>query len=237
MIVPLGLWALATVGFIVVCRILVPEFHWGWLLFFGFIYGPITSYIGARLIGLTGQPYGAGIPYIREAAIFLSGYQGVAIWFAPLPLQNYGMGVRSFKQLELTKTKFVSYIKLTVLTTFLIFICSFIFYEFIWRLGPIPSAVYPYVQEFWPYFATLQTMWLKSTLPAGATEGAVGLELLRGIVKPEYVATGIVTGSMIYVVLALLKAPTLIFYGLVSGLTMWPHFVILPVAGALLGRY
>jgi hypothetical protein len=237
MIIPLALWALATVGFIVMCRILVPEFHWGWLVFFGFIYGPITSYIGARLIGLTGQPYGAGIPYIREAAIFLSGYKGVAIWFAPLPLQNYGMGVRSFKQLELTKTKFISYIKLTILTTFLIFICSFIFYEFIWRLGPIPSSTYPYVQEFWPYYATLQTMWLKSTLPEGAAQGAVGLELLRDIVKLEYVAAGVASGTIIYVVLALLKAPTLIFYGLVSGLNMWPHFVILQFAGALLSRF
>ena len=237
MVIPLALWALATVGFIVMCRILVPEFHWGWLVFFGFIYGPITSYIGARLIGLTGQPYGAGIPYIREAAIFLSGYKGVAIWFAPLPLQNYGMGVRSFKQLELTKTKFISYIKLTILTTFLIFVCSFIFYEFIWRLGPIPSSTYPYVQEFWPYYATLQTMWLKSTLPEGATQGAVGLELLRDIVKLEYVAAGVASGTIIYVVLALLKAPTLIFYGLVSGLNMWPHFVILQFAGALLSRF
>lgn len=237
MLYPVLLWAAATVGFIVMCRMLVPEFHWGWLIFFGFIYSPLTSYIGARMIGLTGNPYGAGIPYIREAAILLSGYKGADIWFAPLPLQNYGTAVPAFKQLELTKTKFVSYVKLTILTTFVIFICSFVFWEFIWRLGPIPSSTYPYVQMFWPFEATMQTMWIKSTLPPGEVQGAVGLELLRDIVKEEYIGVGFVAGLAIYLILSALKAPILIFFGFVQGLNWWPHFVILQFVGALLGRY
>ncbi len=237
MLYPILLWAVATVGFIAMCRVLVPEFHWGWLIFFGFIYSPLTSYIGARMIGLTGNPYGAGIPYIREAAIFLSGYKGADIWFAPLPLHNYGTAVPAFKQLELTKTKFVSYVKLTILTTFVIFICSFVFWEFIWRLGPIPSSTYPYVQMFWPFEATMQTMWIKSTLPPEEVQGAVGLELLLDIVKFDYVAAGFVAGLAIYIILSALKAPILIFFGFVQGLNWWPHFVILQFAGALLGRY
>ena len=237
MAIPIGLWTLATLASIVMCQVLVPEFHWGWLVFFGFIYSPLTSYIGARMIGLTGNPYGAGIPYIREAAIFLSGYQGMKIWFAPLPLHNHGPAVRTFKQLELTKTKFISVVKLTILTTFVIFFCSFVFWEFIWRLGPIPSATYPYVQMFWPYESTMQAMWLKSTLPPGAVEGAAGLELLKEIIKVPYIITGFVTGSLIYVVLSALKAPIVLFFGFVQGLAAWPHFVILQFFGALLGRY
>lgn len=237
MILPIGLWVLATLTSITLCRILVPSFPWGWLLFFGLLYTPITSYIGARMIGLTGNPYGSGIPYIREAAIFLSGYKGAAIWFAPLPLWNFGYTVRTYKQLELTKTKFVSYVKLTVLTTFVIFICSFVFWEFVWRLGPIPSSTYPYVQMFWPYYSTMQTMWIKSTLPADEIQGAAGLTLLLDIVKVKYIITGLATGSLIYVVLAAAKAPIVIFFGLVQGLAQWPHFVILNFAGALLGRY
>ena len=234
---PVVMWAVATVGFIILCRFLVPEFHWGWLVFFGFIYTPISSYIGARMIGLTGSPYGADIPYLREAAIFLSGYQGVAVWFAPLPLHDHGLAVRTYKQMELTKTKFVSYVKLTGLTMVVIFIFSFIFWEFIWRLGPIPSSTYYFVQTFWPFDATMQTMWLKSTLPAGETQGAVGLELLQGIIKPKYIVAGFATGGMMYVILALLKAPTLIFFGFVGSLAGWPHYVILQFAGALLGKY
>ena len=234
---PLVLWVMASLAAIGLCQWLVPEFQWYWLVFFAFIYTPVSSYIGARMIGLTGSPYGASIPYIREAAIFLSGYKGVAVWFAPIPLHDHGLAVRQFKQLELTKTKIGSYIKMVVITTFVIFICSFMFYEFIWRLGPIPSATYPYVQLFWPFEATMQTMWLKATLPPEEVQGAAGLELLADIIKPEYIIVGFVTGGLLYLALVAIKVPVLAFFGFVNGLAQWPHFVILNFAGAMLGRY
>ena len=234
---PLAFWVLASLVTIGLCQWLVPEFHWAWLVFFAFIYTPISSYIGARMIGLTGSPYGASIPYIREAAIFLSGYKGVGVWFAPLPLHDHGTAVRAFKQLELTKTKLGSYFKMVILTMAVIFLCSFMFWEFIWRLGPIPSTTYPYVQMFWPFEATMQTMWLKSTLPEDAVRGAAGLELLLDIIKFKYVATGLVSGGAVYLILSMLKVPTLAFYGFVGGLAQWPHFVILNFAGAMLGRF
>ena len=234
---PLVLWVLASFAAIGLCYWLVPEFHWGWLVFFAFIYTPVSSYIGARMIGLTGSPYGASIPYIREAAILLSGYKGVAVWFAPIPLHDHGLAVRSFKQLELTKTKIGSYVKMVAITSVVIFLCSFMFYEFIWRLGPIPSSTYPYVQLFWPFEATMQTMWLKSTLPPGEVQGAAGLELLRDIIKLKYIGVGLVSGGLIYVALVALKVPVLAFFGFVNGLAQWPHFVILNFAGAMLGRY
>lgn len=234
---PLVLWVMASFAAIGLCQWLVPEFQWYWLVFFAFIYTPVSSYIGARMIGLTGSPYGASIPYIREAAIFLSGYKGVAVWFAPIPLHDHGLAVRQFKQLELTKTKIGSYIKMVVITTFVIFICSFMFYEFIWRLGPIPSATYPYVQLFWPFEATMQTMWLKATLPPEEVQGAAGLELLADIIKAEYIGVGFVTGGLLYLVLVAAKVPVLAFFGFVNGLAQWPHFVILNFAGAMLGRF
>ncbi len=237
LIYPIVLWVLATVGFVAMCQVLVPEFHWGWVVFFGFIYSPISSYIGARMIGLTGSPYGASVPYLREAAILLSGYQGAAVWFAPLPLHDYGKMVRPFKQMELTKTKFGSYIKMVAATMVVIFLCSFVFYEFIWRLGPIPSSTYPYAETIWPFDATLQTMWIKSTLPSGEFGGAAGMSLLRDIIKPEYIGAGLIGGGAIYMLMAALKLPTLVFFGFVGGLAQWPHFVLLMFAGALLGRY
>ncbi|MDA0748496.1 MAG: peptide transporter, partial [bacterium] len=238
MIWPLAGWAVLTAIFIWMCQILVPEFHWGWLVFFGFIYTPISSYIGARMIGLTGSPYGASIPFLREAAIFLSGYQGVAIWFAPLPMHDYGTEVTVYKQLDLTKTKFISYIKMVAASAIVLFVCSFIFYEFIWQLGPIPSSTYPFAQLIWPYEATMHTMWLKSTIPQDAVQGNAGLEwLLTDIVKPDIIGAGFVFGSLFYIVLSVVKAPTLLFFGFVGGLGQWPHFVVLSFAGAMLGRF
>ena len=234
---PLMFWFAATIGFIIMCQLLVPEFHWGWLIFFGFIYTPISSYIGARMIGLTGSPYGADIPYLRQAAILLSGYKGVAAWFAPLPIHDHGTAVRTYKQLELTKTKFVSYVKLTVVTTVVVFFCSFLFWEFIWRLEPVPSGTYPYVQLLWPFDATMQTLWLKSTVPEGARFGQGGLNLLIDIVKPEIVFSGFAAGGVLYAILAAVKAPTLIFFGFVGSLAQWPHMILLQFVGAILGKY
>jgi hypothetical protein len=53
------------------------------LFFLGFVYTPLISYVTARLEGMVGQV--VEIPMIREAALILSGYQGVACWFLPLP--------------------------------------------------------------------------------------------------------------------------------------------------------
>ena len=235
---PLLFWTIATIGFVIMCQILVPEFHWLWLVFFGFVYTPISSYIGARMIGLTGSPYGAEIPYLRQAAILLSGYEGVALWFAPLPIHDHGTAVSTYKQLELTKTKFVSYVKLTAVTTVVVFFCSFLFWEFIWRLEPIPSSTYPFVQLMWPFDATMQTLWLKSTAPTGVGGvGVAGINLLKEIVKPEIVLVGFASGGFLFAVLAVLKAPTLIFFGFVGSLAQWPHMILLQFAGALLGRH
>ena len=234
---PLAFWIVATIGFVIMCQILVPEFHWLWLVFFGFIYTPISSYIGARMIGLTGSPYGADIPYLRQAAILLSGYKGVAAWFAPLPIHDHGTAVATYKQLELTKTKFVSYVKLTAVTSVVVFFCSFLFWEFIWRLEPIPSDTYPFVQLMWPFDATMQTLWLKSTAPTGEGLGLAGINLLKEIVKPEIVFVGFASGGIIYAILVALKAPTLMFFGFVGSLAQWPHMILLQFVGALLGRH
>lgn len=234
----LVIWALATVGYIILCRILVPNFPWYLVTLFGFVYTPIMSYIGARMVGLTGSPYGASIPYIREASFFLSGYRGTEVWFAPIPIFEWGSTAATYKQLELTRTKFGSLVKMSAVTLIIIFICSFVFWQFIWRLAPVPSSTYPFVQKFWPFESTMQTMWLKSTMdPKDVGGGAVGLELLKDIIKPNYILTGAAFGAILYGALAFLKAPTLLFYGFVGGLGAWPHFVILQFSGAMLGRF
>jgi len=79
----------------VLCKYLVPDFPMWYFLVFAFFFTPLTSYINSRMMGLTGQ--WVGIPMIREATILLSGYKGADIWFAPLPLQNYGGFVQRFR--------------------------------------------------------------------------------------------------------------------------------------------
>ncbi len=56
------------------------------------------------------------IPYIREGAFILSGYRGVEIWLAPIPVADYGGQAQNFRVTELTGTNFWSYVKADLLT-------------------------------------------------------------------------------------------------------------------------
>ena len=226
----LAIWAASTLGFVVLVYVLVPAFPWWITAVFGFIWTPVSSYIGARMVGLTGSPYGATIPYLREATFYLSGYQGAALWFAPIPIFDHGGMAATFRQLELTRTSFGSLVKLSVLTLVVMLVCSFIYWSAIWNLAPIPSAAYPFVQKMWPFHATYQAMWIKSTMPGGT-------DLLKDIVKWPYVVGGAGFGGVFYLALAVLRAPTILFYGFIGGLGTWPHFAVPQFAGAILGRY
>ena len=227
----LGIWAASTLGFVLMVYYLVPDFPWWITAIFGFVWTPIYSYIGTRMIGLTGSPQGVTFPYLREASFFLSGYQGGAIWFAPVPIFQWGYEAQIFKQLELTRTSFGSIVKMTALTLVVMFVCSFLFWSLIWKLGPIPSSAYPFVQKMWPFHATMQAFWAKSTLPGA------GSSLVTQIIRWDYIGIGLAFSGALYAVLIALSAPLGIFYGFVAGLGGWPHFAILNFVGAMLGRF
>ena len=164
---PLWLTVLIVAGslavFVLLCHVLVPDFPLWILILFAFVYSPIMSYIGARMTGITGSSAGTGFPFIKEAAFIFSGYKGAAIWFAPVPLFNLG-GADTFKQLELTRTRFSSLVKARAMTVVLVLVFSMVFWSLIWRMGRIPSSTYPYVQKMWPFRAISQCLWASSTL-------------------------------------------------------------------------
>ncbi|MFH1009378.1 MAG: peptide transporter [Candidatus Latescibacterota bacterium] len=226
----LAVWALSTVGFVVLVHFLVPEFPWWITTVFGFVYTPLSSYIAARMIGLAGQPYGSSIPFLRESVFILSGYKGAALWFAPVPMFDHSGQVNTFKQLELTKTRFSGIVKVTILTFVVMMLCSLLFWSLIWKLGPIPSSSYPFVQKMWPFHSTMQAIWAKSTLPGGRS-------MILNVIRAKYIFAGFGTGALLYGLLSLVGAPVLIFYGVIGGVMQWPHYIILQFLGAMLGRY
>jgi len=158
-------WALATVVQVILVKILVPSFPMWISALFGFVWTPVFSYVNARMYGITGGAGTVSLPYVREASFLLSGYEGVALWFAPVPQADYGSQVLPYKQLELCKTKFSSFIKMSLVAFVLFWVCSFVHWSFVWKLGPIPSDLYPYCQKMWPMHATFQCMWAQTTMP------------------------------------------------------------------------
>ena len=203
----------------------------GICLFFGGLWTPFFSYINARMIGITGGTGQVNFPYVREASFYLSGYEGVALWFAPIPMTNVGRFASTFKQLELTRTKFGSYVKMIAVGFILMWICSFLFWSLIWKLGPVPSEAYPYVQKIWPLNATFQALWAQSTM------ADKGITILGEIIKPGFILTGFVAGSALYAILHIVGGPTIFFYGVIAGLGMSGFWSAPQFLGALLGRY
>jgi len=225
-----GIWGVAMVSYVFLVHLLVPTFSVLLLLFFALIWSPLISYISARMMGITGSTQGVAIPFIREGSFILSGYRGVAIWFAPVPLFNVGRGSQSFKQLELTRTKFVSTVKAQFAVIIILFICSFIYWSVIWRMAPIPSSAYPFVTKMWPLSAFSQCLWVSSTVGEGKN-------WLLSALRLKYVLSASAVGFVLYGITRLFGMPIPLFYGLVGGASMWIHQSIVMFAGALLGRY
>ncbi|MFO7946913.1 MAG: peptide transporter [Armatimonadota bacterium] len=225
----LGLFFLTSTGYVILCRILIPDFPMAFIIIFAYLWTPFQSYANARMKGLTGQ--NLAFPMIREATFILSGYEGVDIWFAPIPLSNYGATSQKFREVELTGTKFTSILKAELLQLPIIIVCSFMFWTYIWRLNPIPSVQYPYAQKFWDFIALQQWVWYSSTAEGGHAE------MFYRAIKPWLMVGGLGFGLAIYWVLNILNAPVLLIYGFIRGLGRMPHFIFPELIGAMVGRY
>jgi hypothetical protein len=144
---------------------LLPQFSVQLLVFFVFfalVYTPLISYISARLVGYIGRYVDP--PLVREATIiWLSGYRGIDIWFIPFPVANFSGQAAKFREIELTGTRFTSILKAEAVMVPIIVLTSFMYWSYIWKLAPIPSASYPYIQLFWPLQAYQQCVWLTGT--------------------------------------------------------------------------
>lgn len=230
--ISIGIYVFSTLSYVGLCVLLVPSFPWVFFLAYGFIYTPVVSYITARMEGIAGQF--VSLPLVREASFIAGarffGYQGIEIWYAPIPIHNYGEATVNFRQIELTGTSLRGIIKAEIVVFPVVMIASLLFSQFIWRLAPIPSSSYPYAQELW-HLQALNTLLMQTSTLEG---NSLFYQALNGL----YVLTGLGFGVITYAILSILGLPILLVYGVVRGLGQsTPHGLILEVIGALLGRF
>ncbi|MEE2658946.1 MAG: hypothetical protein VX733_10605 [Candidatus Latescibacterota bacterium] len=121
------------------------------IVLMAFVYAPLMSFVSARLDGLLGR--NIQIPHLHEATVFLTGYRGVEIWFVPLAGSDFGGNAEVFRVIELTGMRFTSLLKAELVMVPIVLGGSLLYWSFLWRLAPIPSDAYPYVQTFWPAMA------------------------------------------------------------------------------------
>ena len=182
----------------------------------------------ARLEGLAGQV--VEVPYIREISFILSGYQGLAVWFIPIPMANYGAQTVFYKTAELTGTSFRSIWKVDFLLFPIILLSTIGFSSFIFTLNDVPSAVYPYTVQIWEFDAKNAALIYSSTLGYYSP--------FSEAFRISYIAIGTLAGLFAFGTAAYFSAPTTFCYGIVRGLNqVTPHSVIPQFIGALLGEF
>ncbi|MGD8540723.1 MAG: peptide transporter [Desulfobacteraceae bacterium] len=230
--ISVAIYVFSTLAYVLLCRWLVPNFPWLFFLAYGFVYTPVISYITARMEGIAGQF--VNLPLVREASFIAGakffGYRGIEIWYAPIPIHNYGEATVHFREIELTGTSIRGIIKAELVVFPVVMVASLLFSQFIWRLAPIPSANYPYAQELWHLQALNTLLMQTSTLE--------GNSLFFQALRASYVLSGLGFGLVVYAILSVLGLPVMLIYGVVRGLGQsTPHGMILEVAGAFLGRF
>jgi hypothetical protein len=227
----IGVWAVSTAFYVVLCHVLVPTFPILFYILFGFVWTPLVSYISARMYGLTGQSI--NIPYVQQATFILSKYKGIDIWFAPFPNNDYGWAAQQFREVELTGTKMISVVKAEVFLFFVLIVFSFIYWSFFWKSSQIPSSAYPYAQTYWPLSAFFTCLWATSTDPQSAGHSTF---LLQAIKFPVIGYAG--GGALVfYWLLSAFRVPALWFYGIAQAFTGNTSWAVPAFIGALLGRH
>jgi hypothetical protein len=223
-----GLWLLATLAYIVFTKWLLPAFPWWLLITYGLIWTPINSFVAARMYGLTSQD--VNFPFLKELTIMKSGYTSVDVWFAPMPLHDYGSLAQRFREVELTRTKFTSIVKAELLMMVIILVGGLLYWQFIWNSSPIPSPQYPFAQKMWQQHAAQQAIWNQINKPGGAT---FALDALKPVV---IVASSVVTLAA-YGIAVLTKIPILAFYGAAHGANAMIHHQLPMFIGACFGKF
>jgi len=228
----IGIYLFSTTAYILICRWLVPDFPWYFLVGYGFVYVPVISYVTARMEGIAGQY--VAVPFVREAGIIAAykflGYSGIGVWFAPIPLHNYGAQTRWFRQIELTGTSIRSLIKTEIVVVPIILVSSLLFSQFLWRLAPIPSSAYPFTQQIWDLRARGQLLMVSSTME--------GESIFWQALSFTWILWGLGAGLVMYVFLATFGLPIFLIYGVVRGLGQdTPGNHIPELLGALVGRF
>lgn len=235
--IPISIWFCCTWAYIFVSAHLLKVdgnaaiIPWPLLVFYGMIWTPINSFVSARMVGMTGNP--VTFPWLKEVSVMKSGYPKVDIWYAPVPLFDYGPHAQKFRELELTRTKFNSVLKVEFVILPIFLASSFIFWSFFWHTSAIPSSQHPYAQRFWPLQATFEALFRGINQTGGAKWVAEAINTKR-------IVGGAGVGLALYGVTSILGIPSLFYYGMIGGITAgtnsWPPHIIPTFIGAWMGR-
>ncbi|MBC2602539.1 OPT family oligopeptide transporter [Puniceicoccus vermicola] len=231
-------YVLAATAMIYVAHLLIPQLPLIFLILFSFVYVPLMSYVNARLSGISGQD--VEIPFIREGSFILSGAKGIDIWLAPVPTENYGGIAQALRVNELTGVSMWSLVKAEAVAIPVLFGCSILFWAFIWKTNEVPSSFFPTAEIRWELLSKEHTLLYSSTfVPEGQNPEDVDIrdsQFMKAI-KPEIIGGSAIGTVVVFALLSVFGLPVLLIYGFIRGIGQLPHYLVLELVGAIIGRY
>jgi len=203
---------------------LAPDFPLWVILPMNMLLPIVLTLTSTRMIGETGM--GVGLPNINEAIITLSGYQGTDAWFTLwsglwMDTVNGAQWCSRFKLAQITQTSVWSMLKAWLISAPLALLLSLLYVELLWKIAPIPSALYPGVGIFWPIRATYQNIWI--TRPPR-------------IFNPLWILYGFCSMGALAIILKLMKIPISIV-PLAVGMSTAIPMTISELIGAIIGYF
>ena len=194
-----------------------------WVLLLFIVGGTFfANYIATASAGVTFL--GVNVPYLRELAIYYSGYPKKDIWFVPLPLSISGsigyigpassvasvpIGGSTFAQglfqADLLNVKHSEYIKAFIILLLISLAGSFFYTSLFWYVARIPSSAYPATIISWPVdainWARMQ-VWVWSGYLFNSTWILFGLSLgsamaaITNFLRVPYFLPIMITGAL-----------------------------------------
>ncbi|HDD63998.1 MAG TPA: hypothetical protein ENF53_02380 [Thermoprotei archaeon] len=196
----------------------------------------VYNLVASRITAETGM--GIGIPFLREAILFGSGYKGVAAWFIPLFDPSAATGAAAagwasvYMACDWTETSKSEYLKAFVFAMILGYILSFVFVEAFWKIAPIPSRAYPATAARWPLIAYWSLIWpaIGSGRLAGTTLPPLVKALFRNLTI-QNISAAFIVGLVLQVVTVRFNLPFSVaaFIGGFSG--MIPYIITIFAGG------
>jgi len=220
------LYLIGGVGSIAIVYCLIPDFPMTIVIAISLGVSLVLGIFLTRALAETGvQP---SIPYLWQGVVLMSGYEGLAPWFAPAPVAGLVATPRWANRMAgciYTETRPLDFFKALIIGSVMVIIFSFVYLSIFWLIGPIPSSLYPATLIYWPLEVLSTGFWASRQITA--FNPAV-------IAWPFGITLAI---AIIFDVLGRFTAIPFSLMGLLTGFLQIPPFSVATFMGALLGNF
>ena len=214
----------STFSAVILFHFLVPEFPLWILVFLTVGWSFLATTVSTQSAGVT---YGGfWIPYLKEFAIYYSGYRGADAWFGrDYMLLSLG-GINIAGMLKMGKLCGVGvreYLKGYVITVIATVAFGILYVSILWKAAPIPSYSYPFTVSGWPVMALESARWTKW--------------LWQGILfKTDVIISALIAGFAIFAISDFVLHMPWVLIAMLTGISILPSITLGQFVGGVIGQ-